>query len=166
MKDYLFAFFILSLTSCINKNNDTPQKEGPGDTYTVNSDDPEMNKATETARQKFYLFEQALRGRTDSMNNFSLKVRFAVKDGGEQLWIDDIQIDNGNYIGVVGNRPYWVKGLHLGDTIKVSKPDITDWMYLENNVLHGGYTTRLLRNRMSSDERKEFDAALLYKIED
>jgi uncharacterized protein YegJ (DUF2314 family) len=164
MRNYFFASLLLILISCTNNTNNTPQKEGPGDTYTVNSNDPEMTKASEKAMQTLYQFDLALKNKTDSQNNFSLKVRFTIDNGGEQLWIDDIQIENGNYTGVVGNRPYWIKGLHLGDTIKVNKPDITDWMYLENNILHGGYTTRLLRNRMSSSERKDFDAALLYKI--
>lgn len=166
MRNHFFFFLVLLISSCHNNAADVTQKNGPGDTYTVNSDDAEMNKATEKAKQTLYQFDLALKIKTDSQNNFSLKVRFPIKDGGEQLWIDDIYIENGNYIGVVGNRPYWVKEIKLGDTIKVNKPDISDWMYLENNILRGGYTTRLLRSRMSSSERKEFDAALLYKIEE
>lgn len=166
MRNYFFTSLLFFLSSCINNTNGVSQKDGPGDTYTVNSEDPEMAKTIETAKQTLNLFDGALQNRNDSMNNFSLKLRFAITNGGKQLWIDDIQIEKGNYVGVTGNRPYRVKGLRLGDTIKVNKPDITDWMYLENNILHGGYTTRLLRNRMGAGERKEFDAATVYKITD
>ena len=42
--------------------------------------------------------------------------------------------------------------------------DITDWMYIEDGRLIGGYTTRLLRERMSPEERKQLDASAPYKF--
>jgi uncharacterized protein YegJ (DUF2314 family) len=54
----------------------------------------------------------------------------------------------------------------MGEKVLIDKKDITDWMYLDNNTLKGGYTIRVIYNRMSKEERKKFAATLRFKIED
>ena len=44
--------------------------------------------------------------------------------------------------------------------------DITDWMYVDKGILQGGYTIKLIRNRMSKEERAKFDAGFPFKILD
>jgi uncharacterized protein YegJ (DUF2314 family) len=39
-------------------------------------------------------------------------------------------------------------------------------MYLDNNVLRGGYTIREIRNQMTKEERISMDKDLGFKIED
>jgi len=39
-------------------------------------------------------------------------------------------------------------------------------MYLDNNVLKGGYTIREIRNRLSKEEQLQLDKELGFKIED
>jgi uncharacterized protein YegJ (DUF2314 family) len=58
-----------------------------------------------------------------------------------------------------------VKTVKTGDKIKVRKDTISDWMYVENNRLVGGYTVRILRNRLSLVQRKALDDSVPYKIE-
>ena len=48
--------------------------------------------------------------------------------------------------------------------MEINRNEISDWMYIKNSVLHGGYTIRLLRDRMTEEERKEFDASIEMKI--
>lgn len=41
---------------------------------------------------------------------------------------------------------------------------ISDWMYIEDGYLVGGYTTRVIRDRMTEEERKKHDAQAPYKF--
>ena len=61
------------------------------------------------------------------------------------------------FYGVVANLPESTTEVSLGDTIQIANENISDWMYVENQKLHGGYTIRLLRSRMTESERKQFD---------
>ena len=97
---------------------------------------------------------------------FSLKVPFSVPAGNEHIWISDITLKDNKYFGVVGNVPESTTEVKLGDTIQIDKGKISDWMYIHNDTLRGGYTLRVLRKRMSDAERKQFDAENGLIIED
>ena len=71
-----------------------------------------------------------------------------------------------NYKGYVNNDAGKTTEVKYGDTVIVSKDEITDWMYLDNNVLRGGYTIRAIRNRLSKKGRMEMDESLGFRIED
>jgi uncharacterized protein YegJ (DUF2314 family) len=53
------------------------------------------------------------------------------------MWIEVFEITNANYKGIISNDAEDTKLVALGDTVIVRKNEITDWMYLENNVLRG-----------------------------
>ena len=72
--------------------------------------------------------------------------------------IRNLKYENGKYIGIVGNLPEKLKSVKLDDTVEIERKDITDWMYIINSKLYGGYTVRLLRNRMTESERQKFDS--------
>jgi uncharacterized protein YegJ (DUF2314 family) len=42
---------------------------------------------------------------------------------------------------------------------------ISDWMYVHEGRLVGGYTIRVMRDRLSPAERLRFDQGLPFKIE-
>ena len=46
----------------------------------------------------------------------------------------------------------------MDTAIEFTYPQITDWMYVEDGRLVGGYTMRAIRDRLSSDARAKFDA--------
>jgi uncharacterized protein YegJ (DUF2314 family) len=47
----------------------------------------------------------------------------------------------------------------------VSKSEISDWFYIDNGKLVGGYTIRVLYSRMSPEEKKDFNEHAGMKIE-
>ena len=51
------------------------------------------------------------------------------------------------------------------DIVEIELSEISDWMYFEGNVLKGGSTIRLLRDRMSEKDRINFDKESGYKFE-
>ena len=137
------------------------------DTYSVTADDTSMNSAISKAKNTINEFDRALQSDNSSYSDFAIKKRYKTSDGGgEHMWIAGIILVNGNYKGFVNNDAEKTAEVKYGDTVLVRKDEITDWMYLDNNVLRGGYTIREIRYQMSKEEKIKMDKELGFKIED
>ena len=158
MKHYLIILLLLGFVACTNTENEKIEREGESPIYLVDAADKEMNQAIKTANQTLKEFNRALENPAPSYSGFALKTRFNTANGGEHIWISNIlRIDN-NYFGIVDNLPEFSEDVSVGDTIQIKKTNISDWMYLDNQKLRGGYTIRIVRNRMTEQESIQFDA--------
>lgn len=152
----IVLFFVL--TGCDNQKLNKKEREGEPAIYSVEGDDIEMNKAIQTARATLHKFNSALSAKDTAFNTFTLKVGFPTPDGGkEHIWMSDIVFDKNQYSGIVNNTPEWVTSIKLGDSILIKTGDITDWMYYEGDKIKGAYTMRVIRKRMTAEERDQFD---------
>ncbi|MFN8353432.1 MAG: DUF2314 domain-containing protein [Spirosomataceae bacterium] len=166
MKQYLLTLLtLIGLASCNNVTTKT-EREGQPTIYNVTDTDNEMNDAIKTANLTLKKFNEALKSNNPNFRYFALKTRFDTPKGGEHIWISSISLKNDKYFGVVDNLPESTTEVKLGDTIQIKNDNISDWMYLENKKLRGGYTIRVLRNRMTEQERKQFDEENGVTIED
>ncbi|MFL5731002.1 MAG: DUF2314 domain-containing protein, partial [Cytophagaceae bacterium] len=139
------------LGACSNERKDEPA------IIQVTREDQEMNEAIKTANATLSRFKEALQSGKDGYTFFALKTRFNTSNGGEHIWISDIRLNNDEFSGVVDNLPESTREVKEGDTIQINPDRISDWMYLDNDTLRGGYTIRVLRNRMTEEEKKQFD---------
>lgn len=157
---------VLILLFCIAIHAQTKNKVEKSGTskastvYRVESEDKKMKKAIRQAKASFNEFETAIKSENPNFKKFLLKKGFESPNGEEYLWVMNILINkvNNNYVGIVANEPLYTKAVQNGDFIEINSDDVGDWMYLDNNVVKGGYTLKLLRNRMSKKERQQFDA--------
>jgi len=157
-------------TSCGSvKKDDKPTYEertnrnGGDDLISVKDDDQEMKKAIELARNSLSEFDVALQKKHPKAFDFHLKVVF----NEEHLWIGDTWKKEGVYYGILYNDPLDErnKNMKFGDTIKIDEKNITDWQYCfttnskeyYHDTIYGSYTTRVLRDKMSKQERDDFD---------
>jgi len=53
----------------------------------------------------------------------------------------------------------------MGQKVTVAPAKISDWMYVENRKLVGGYFMGALRNALTPAERAAFDKSLPFVIE-
>lgn len=136
---------------------DKKTRPGEPDIYQLSSEDIEMNTAIDNAKKSFNDFIKALSNPTKSQNGFSIKVPFSTDNGTEHIWISKVQLDSGKMFGYVGNVPDKVKNLTLGQKVIIDKDNISDWMYLDSNFLVGGFTIRVLYNKMTDTEKKQFE---------
>lgn len=127
-----------------------------------------MNKAIEIASKTIQEFDKAIKSNDPDLDRFSLKVRFPTADGGgEHMWMSNIRLSKDGYFGVVANDAVHTKAVKFGDSLLINRKDISDWMYLENGHLRGGFTIRAMRNSMQSkEEQAEFDREIDFVIED
>ena len=63
------------------------------------------------------------------------------------------------------NTPAHVVTHQEGDTIEIYKNMVSDWMYVREGKLVGGYTMHVLYDKMTETEKKEFASEMPFKIE-
>jgi uncharacterized protein YegJ (DUF2314 family) len=137
------------------------------DIYAVTEEDEAMNLAIMKAKNTIAEFDKALESHNTAYVSFAVKKRYrTTASGGEHMWIGGIRVENGLYRGTVNNDAEQTTEVKYGDTVTVRKDEITDWMYLDNNVLKGGYTIRAIRNKMTKQERLKMDGELGFEIEE
>jgi uncharacterized protein YegJ (DUF2314 family) len=166
----ILSFFILSCNQKQSNKIISSNKLGADtvtNTYAVESEDLSMNAAINKAKKTINQFDQALKSNNPGYADFAVKKRYKTPDGGgEHMWIAGISIVSGNYKGFVNNDAEKTNEVAYGDTVFVRRAEITDWMYLENNILRGGYTIREVRSRMNKEEGNKMEEDLGFKIED
>lgn len=131
----------------------------------VADDDPRMNAAIDKARSTVNTFITALRSPKAGQSAFSVKMAFADGAETEHMWLMPVSYDGQNFQGTVNNEPQMVKTVSMGQVVTIAPARISDWMYVENRKLVGGWTLRVLRDALPSDERADFDKSLPFKIE-
>jgi uncharacterized protein YegJ (DUF2314 family) len=167
-RGFCCAFVAVILLGCKGEGRPTGtrvKRAGQPDVAYVDDADPKMKAAIDRARTTADQFIQALARAEPSQQGFSVKL--LVQDGsrGEHMWITPVRFANGNFSGELNNVPDTLTNVKLGDEVSVSKNEISDWMYIDNGKLVGGYTLRVLRDAMSADERADFDRNIPFKIE-
>ncbi len=157
----------LAFTACDSKksNNDTVRREGQPDYVHVADKDPEMDKAIQTARESVDTFIAALKAPAAGQGNFTVKKPFKDGEQVEHIWLSNASFDGTQFSGRVDNEPVDVKNVKMGQTTTAAKDETSDWFYIENGKLIGGYTIRVLYSQMSPAERKDFDAHVGFKLQ-
>jgi uncharacterized protein YegJ (DUF2314 family) len=158
---------LLVFTACDSKksSNETILRDGQPDYIRVLDQDPEMNKAIQTARDSVDTFIAALKAPAPGRGNFTVKKPFKDGEMVEHIWLSNASFDGTQFSGQVDNEPVDVKNVKLGQTATAAKKEISDWFYVENGKLVGGYTIRVLYSRMPPAEKKAFDANVGFKLE-
>jgi uncharacterized protein YegJ (DUF2314 family) len=168
MKFSLIGFILLVLLiSCkehkayISKNTN-----GGDEVYRVEGDDEDMNKAIENARLNYPSFVLAFKNADSSLSGFSVKIRFDYGEGnGEHMWLSDLHYRGTRLFGVLDSDPVNIHSVHAGDSLAIDVDRLSDWMYVKNSRMVGGYTLKVLYNKMTEKEKKEFREQLSFRIE-
>jgi uncharacterized protein YegJ (DUF2314 family) len=136
-----------------------------GSVVAVKNDDPEMTAAMARAQETLPQFISSLRLPSPSQSDFTIKVGFT--DGGdtEYMWVTPVTYDGTRFNGKLDNEPVQVRNVKLGDAVSVEPARVADWMYVDNGKLVGGYTLRVLRDRMTPAQRRSYDESRPFKIE-
>jgi uncharacterized protein YegJ (DUF2314 family) len=149
------AFFLLFMVTIASGCN-SRSSSGPWVTD-IDDDDPQMNAAIEKARATLPDFVRALRSPKASQTGFAIKTPITDGTHTEHMWLNRITFDGQKYHGTVDNQPAKVTGVKLGSKRSIDPQQVTDWMYLDNRKLVGGYTIRVVREKLGPKEREEFD---------
>ena len=170
-----FLPLLLLASGCASDDKEVPhaicrgvtRMQGDANMYTVNDDDRQLEHAVRQARRTVGQFVTALNSPPPNSRDFQVKKLFVAKDGtAEHIWLADVKFTGNRFVGVVDNRPGKIAGLKLGDREAVNPDEITDWSYVQDGKLVGGYTIRVLYTEMSDQEKQQFAKQADFKIED
>jgi uncharacterized protein YegJ (DUF2314 family) len=162
------ALLISASGGCNSKDRkagDIVERAGEPDIFTVDETDPRMNAAIDKARSTVGQFVKALSNPRSSQSGFSVKAPIRDGDHVEHMWLTPVKYRDGKFVGTVNNEPDVVKSVKLGEQYELKAGDISDWMYVENGMLVGGFTIRVLRDAAPKEKRAEFDHSVPFKIE-
>jgi len=127
----------------------------------VAADDAEMLAAINKARSTIKQFFDAFAHPQPGQKAFLVKVAFTEDGDVEHIWLADLDFSAAKPKGVIANEPQ-LKKLRFKQTVQFDPAHISDWMYIDHGKVVGAYTTRVLRQRMSPEERKKFDLEVPY----
>jgi uncharacterized protein YegJ (DUF2314 family) len=133
--------------------------------YNFSEQDPRMEFAINEAQRTHEEFFDAFTSPKENQNSFLLKVLFESEGEVEHIWVADIDASVFPLEGTVANETS-LNGVEFMQRISFHPSKITDWMYLENGYLIGGFTTQVIRSSLSAEERAEYDANAPYKFKD
>ena len=131
----------------------------------VEGDDPQMVAAINQARATVDQFIAALNNPTDVQADFSIKLPVTDGDQVEHMWLSDVRYADGKFTGQIANEPLELTNVALGDDAEIARDQISDWMYVDDGRLMGGYTIRRVRDSMPADERREFDQSVPFTFD-
>lgn len=141
------------------------KRPGQPDCLHVTDDHKEMAEAVQKARKTMDKFIAALRSPKSSQSRFSVKKPFIEGKKVEHLWVNEVSFDGKVFRGKVDNAPVGLKRVRLGDKVTVSPEEISDWMFVQDDRLVGGYTIQAMRSHLSPAEKKQFEANAHCKID-
>ena len=96
---------------------------------------------------------------------FLVKGKFTAGEVVEHIWVADLRYDGELFHGVIANEPESLSNLRFKQPVEVQLGQISDWMFVQDGKLVGGYTSRVLRKRMTAQQRRELDAHIPYRYE-
>ena len=149
-------------THLAGRENKSP---GPPGYARVDDSDRAIERAVRNARHSLGFFVAVMKTKKPGDSGFEVKKAFVDGDKVEHLWIGDLSFDGKNFHGRINNRPIDVHNVKLGQEVTVAPRAVSDWMFVKNGKLMGGYTTRVLYARFSAKDRAEFDKKADFKIE-
>jgi uncharacterized protein YegJ (DUF2314 family) len=123
-----------------------------------------MRQAVQDARKTVKSFISALEHPGPGQQDFEVKKPFIEGDQVEHLWLTDVRFINKHFEGRVDNRPKKIQGVKLGQIVSVKPRDISDWLYIDNGKLIGGYTIRVHYSELTPEQKQTFDRQANFKI--
>jgi uncharacterized protein YegJ (DUF2314 family) len=132
--------------------------------YQVQNDHAAMHEAVIKARKTVGKFIGALQHPTTGQTDFEVKKPFVQGINVEHIWLSDVVFTGSRFLGRLDNTPQKIRGLKVGQLVSVNPNEISDWVYIDNGKLVGGYTIRVHYNELTPDQKKEFDRQANFRM--
>ncbi len=132
--------------------------------YQVQNEHAAMHQAVIKARKTVGKFIGAVKHPATGQTDFEVKKPFVQGNEVEHIWLSDVQFTGSRFQGRVDNTPRKIRGLKVGQLVSVNPNEISDWVYIDNGKLVGGYTIRAHYNQLTPEQKKEFDRQADFRI--
>jgi uncharacterized protein YegJ (DUF2314 family) len=126
--------------------------------------DSAMQGAIERARATVPEFLRSLKNPSATQTYASVKLPLWEGDTVEHVWLSHVTYDGERFHGRIDNEVETLRGWGLGDTVSVLPDSISDWLVIDDSIATGGFSVRVLRDRLSHRERAQWDADAPYRF--
>ncbi|MFT3914502.1 MAG: DUF2314 domain-containing protein [Anaeromyxobacteraceae bacterium] len=151
-------------SGCRKEALDRVERSGEPDFMLARSHDVDMEAAMRRARETLSELSSALADGRHPRSDFAIKKAFSDGKRQEYIWlIDPVEASDG-FHATVDNAPVWVKDVKAGTRMLVRREDVADWMFVEDGVLHGGFTIRVLFRRETPERKLELERTFGFKV--
>jgi len=123
--------------------------------YQVAAEDKEMNAAKAKAIASLPEFYARLAQPTTGTTEYMIKFDILPGEDAEFVWATDLDRAGAPMTGVLVNQPE-ATDHRIGQRVPIPEADIVDWTYRKGGVMQGGFTNRVLLERMPADEAESF----------
>jgi uncharacterized protein YegJ (DUF2314 family) len=133
--------------------------------FQVPNDHAAMHHAVIEARKTVGKFIAALKHPGPGQQDFEVKKPLIEGGQVEHIWLSDVRFVGNRFVGRIDNQPRKIPRLKVGQQVSVNPNEISDWLYLDNGKLVGGYTVRAHYNELSPQQKQKFDREADFQIE-
>lgn len=140
-------------------------RAAPESVVHADQDDEEMNRAMRAAAASLDDFREALRGRPEGATRFEVKAKFHHGSAIEHMWLTSVRETGDGFSGTLINEPYRLDGYRVGQQLTVPASAVSDWAYVQEGLLVGGFTLRVMFERTPPAQREMLQHRLGYRFE-
>lgn len=130
----------------------------PDTLVTGDYDEQEMADAISKAKSTVDTFIQTLK--SGDGEGFAVKAPISDGKNVEHFWVTNVAYKDGKFTGKIDNEPGMVSNVKVGQEWTIAKEDISDWMFIRNDKMHGNYTMRPLLKTLPENEAAIYRAML------
>lgn len=148
----IFAIGFLLSFGCADIAGANQEHENrPDGIYRVGADDADMNAAKARAIATLPKFYSRFANPTANDSDFMIKFDIVPGEAAEYVWATDLDRSTTPMTGILENQPEETTH-QIGDRVPIPESSIIDWMYRRGRVMQGGFTVRVLLDRMSPED--------------
>jgi uncharacterized protein YegJ (DUF2314 family) len=86
----------------------------------------------------------------------SVKLPFPTrKNGTEHIWVAVTRIDGDTVHGTLANEPADIDGKKLGDAVSGKVAQLSDWLFVRDGTMVGGFTVKVLQAQQAKKQPKK-----------
>ena len=132
----------------------------------VDQNDPDMQAAIRRAKESVQEFLHRLAAPPSSQSSAAVKVALEEQGVTEHAWLAEARIEGDHFVGRLDNDLVQIRRWRAGDMVRVPQTALSDWLAIDNGRLVGGFSIRLLRDRMPPAERARFDRSAGFVVDE
>ena len=152
---FLFVSILLFAANAFAQPTAQPSRD-ENEIVFVGTTDPDMINAIREARSSLDEFFKLASKPPAGATEFKLKVMVRDANGVEHFWVTPFKALPESFEGRLGNEPRLVKSVKLGQNIRFSRDDISDWGYVRNGRQVGSYTICELFKKMPREQAEYY----------
>jgi len=141
-RHFLLYLFCVTCSSCAT-NSSSSNLDKHDSSKWISGDDYRFQGVVFKVRDSLPFLYKHYTELGDSTNWYHIYTTFHQFGKSESMWLEVISFNGKEFTGILDNHPSTVKNVKYGDTLKIDKYNIDDWViYSGDSVLYGDFIER------------------------